>query len=721
MATVVALGAVGGVSAQQAESHFFGGQTRVDGEFAPAGIPVVALVNGVACASAPVDLGARGTGYSLTVSSDCANRGDRITFTIDGLPAQQVGTWEPGGRSYINLSATTQMPPEPRTAGVEVTVWRRVSNPSLLYVSTRPEGGSWRTLNTALDMSALSRTRTFHQSNAVLVEVPLDNGDTVTVEVTVWRRVSNPSLLYVSTRPQGGSWRTLNTALDMSALSRTRTFHQSNAVRVDVPLPDPPPTTSTPDRSTCTIDEATAAKVIASTVQVVTPTGTGSAFYVGNSEFVTAAHVVEDGPSWITLRNASHSVSARLVGLYPFESGDIAILSASARGMASLEWAGTLAPGASVAVFGYPKSLGVDASITRGVVSRLFTQQGISYIQTDAASNPGNSGGPLVDACGRVAGVISFAYRDTEGLHFAIAEPTLGRLLEAIRSGQSPPPVEKPPTSSTDPSEPTRQHINDLHRFRAERTEAPRLTSLTSLDGAVGHHRSTTRILPSQRLAENARERGKASSDRQWWPRLQGLRSDPAQRGTQRRVAISKLRSVYWSESIVTAPRVDLSGMAISTSDVGGRASGMRATQNCRLYACLKQYGVRALAYCRGIRTQSDICSQVGRCAERNARRGSSCGGCEAREAWEEIDSLHRPRYASEQGWEATDASLRALREQWNASTQWPPSQHLAGIARQQHNLAKGMVERMTALRTQPIVQNHLAVELPSLRARVGY
>ena len=124
-------------------------------------------------------------------------------------------------------------------------MWRRVSNPSLLYVSTRPEGGSWRTLNTALDMSQRSDSGRFHQSNAIVVQVRLDDGTTVGVEVTVWRRISNPSLLYVSTRPEGGSWRTLNTALDMSQRSDSGRFHQSNAVLVDVPLPDPPPETWT--------------------------------------------------------------------------------------------------------------------------------------------------------------------------------------------------------------------------------------------------------------------------------------------------------------------------------------------------------------------------------------------------------------------------------------------------------------------------------------------
>ena len=131
-------------------------------------------------------------------------------------------------------------PAEPESANVDVTVWRRVSDPSLLYVSTRPEGGSWRTLNTPLNMSALSSSGNFHQSNAVRVRVPLEGGGAANVDVTVWRRVSDPTLLYVSTRPEGGRWRTLNTALDMSALSSSGNFHQSNAVRVEVPLSTTP-------------------------------------------------------------------------------------------------------------------------------------------------------------------------------------------------------------------------------------------------------------------------------------------------------------------------------------------------------------------------------------------------------------------------------------------------------------------------------------------------
>ena len=140
-------------------------------------------------------------------------------------------------------------PPGTTTVVVEVTVWRSVANPAILYVSTRPEGGSWNTENTALDLSALSRSGSFHQSNAVGVEVPLGGGESATVEVTVWRSVANPANLYVSTRPEGGRWNTENTALDMSTLSRSGNFHQSNAVGVEVRLDRASTDTTDTDRA----------------------------------------------------------------------------------------------------------------------------------------------------------------------------------------------------------------------------------------------------------------------------------------------------------------------------------------------------------------------------------------------------------------------------------------------------------------------------------------
>ncbi len=141
-------------------------------------------------------------------------------------------------------------PSTSETVVVEVTVWRSVSNPDALYLSTRVEGGGWRTEDTALDMSERSRSGNYHQSNAIRLEVALEGGATAGVEVTVWRSVSNPERLYVSTRAEGGSWRTEDTALDMSERSRSRNFHQSNAVRVEVEVGNLIPEFPAPDALT---------------------------------------------------------------------------------------------------------------------------------------------------------------------------------------------------------------------------------------------------------------------------------------------------------------------------------------------------------------------------------------------------------------------------------------------------------------------------------------
>ena len=324
-------------------------------------------------------------------------------------------------------------PDEPATGNVEVRVWQRVADSLRIYISARPEGGSWETLGTIplpLD-DGHSRSRNYRYGDVTVGGV----------EVRIWQRVADPLRIYISARPEGGSWDTLGTIplpLD-DGHSRNRNFRYGD-ITVAVPLPDPPGNDPTADEGeegeespagVCRWAE-TAARVVASTVKVETPTVTGSAFYVGDGQFVTAGHVVSDRPAWITLRNADVSLSAQLVGFQRFEHGDVALLSASAPSLAPLEWAGTLTIGTDIAIAGYPEALGTSASWTRGTVSRLFAAGGISYIQTDAASSPGNSGGPLVDACGRVAGVISSSYvgeRGSEGLHFAVAEPTLGQEL----------------------------------------------------------------------------------------------------------------------------------------------------------------------------------------------------------------------------------------------------------------------------------------------------
>lgn len=81
--------------------------------------------------------------------------------------------------------------------------------------------------------------------------------------------------------------------------------------------------------------------------------------------------------------------------------------------------AGALEVGDPVVVVGNP--MGVEFSVSAGVVSRLgYVLFGVAYVQTDAKVNPGNSGGPMLDAQGRVVGVVSLKHTQAEGIAWAL-------------------------------------------------------------------------------------------------------------------------------------------------------------------------------------------------------------------------------------------------------------------------------------------------------------
>ena len=198
---------------------------------------------------------------------------------------------------------------------------------------------------------------------------------------------------------------------------------------------------SPPDSDSTRFQEATS-RVIASTVKVWTESGTGTAFYIGKGQFVTAGHVVANHRI-VTVTNAIHeyAAEAQIVGFLPEAAGDLAILAADPLNpppFPPLEWAGELSPGQAVGLAGYSAGFArADirgaAAVTQGVVSRVHDEDGITYVQTSAQMNPGDSGGPLFDLRGRVAGVVTSKIKDGEGLGFAVAEPSLGKLIREIR------------------------------------------------------------------------------------------------------------------------------------------------------------------------------------------------------------------------------------------------------------------------------------------------
>jgi S1-C subfamily serine protease len=94
--------------------------------------------------------------------------------------------------------------------------------------------------------------------------------------------------------------------------------------------------------------------------------------------------------------------------------------------------------GAAVMAIGHP--LGFSFSISRGVVSnRARVFNGVSYVQTDTALNPGNSGGPIVNSEGEVVAVADWVVRGgaagpgPQGLGFGVAVPHVLAVLARYR------------------------------------------------------------------------------------------------------------------------------------------------------------------------------------------------------------------------------------------------------------------------------------------------
>jgi S1-C subfamily serine protease len=204
-------------------------------------------------------------------------------------------------------------------------------------------------------------------------------------------------------------------------------------------------------------------------VQVKTLFGGGSGVVVCPEGFiVTNAHVIERATDLAVVLADGRTLYAQRVRV--FDAYDLALLKVDAQNLVSLELArlSDVRLGEDAVAIGAPQ--GLAQTVTKGIVSairpgrelekvltaRKRTEE-LTLIQTDAAVNPGNSGGPLVNSRAEIVGINTWKHSQAQGVNFAISAEDVRRIfadVAPLRASLPPPPAEMLPPRPAPPQGP---------------------------------------------------------------------------------------------------------------------------------------------------------------------------------------------------------------------------------------------------------------------------
>jgi serine protease Do len=169
-------------------------------------------------------------------------------------------------------------------------------------------------------------------------------------------------------------------------------------------------------------------------------TSLGSGVIVSREGHILTNHHVIAGKDKIEIQLTDGRVEpARLIGTD--EQTDIAILKIEAREIEPLALGDSDEVRVGQMVFAIGNPFGLQETVTQGIISakgrRAMADSGVEFLQTDAAVNQGNSGGPLLNLRGEIIGINSAIFSTTaegawQGISFAIPSNVARRALESV-------------------------------------------------------------------------------------------------------------------------------------------------------------------------------------------------------------------------------------------------------------------------------------------------
>lgn len=170
--------------------------------------------------------------------------------------------------------------------------------------------------------------------------------------------------------------------------------------------------------------------------------GQGSGVIVDPNGYILTNHHVIHGAQDIQVKVSDGRTFEHVEVVGTDALMDLAVLKIDAANLTAAEWGSSneLQVGDWVLAIGNP--FGLDRTVTAGIVSAK-DRRGVGnspyqiFLQTDAAVNPGNSGGPLVDLSGRIVGInTAIVGQAFQGISFAIPSDSAAEIYEQLKSGK---------------------------------------------------------------------------------------------------------------------------------------------------------------------------------------------------------------------------------------------------------------------------------------------